>query len=75
MLKLFYTERRICLNRNKADSLLGNCSASPSVRRLARELGVEINYVRGSGQAGRITEDDLKLHVKSKMTSAAGNNF
>jgi pyruvate dehydrogenase E2 component (dihydrolipoamide acetyltransferase) len=49
--------------------------ASPSVRRLARELGVEINYVRGSGQAGRITEDDLKLHVKSKMTSAAGNNF
>lgn len=46
--------------------------ASPSVRRLARELGVEIDEVTGSGQSGRILESDVKNHVKSKLTSTAG---
>lgn len=43
--------------------------ATPSVRRLARELGVEIDRVSGSGQGGRIMEEDVKNFVKSKMTS------
>lgn len=41
--------------------------ASPSVRRLARELGVEITSVSGSGRGGRITEDDVKAFVKEAM--------
>ncbi|MEN1727821.1 MAG: dihydrolipoyllysine-residue acetyltransferase [Pseudomonadota bacterium] len=42
--------------------------ASPSVRRLARELGVVLDGVQGSGRKGRISEDDLKAHVKGRMS-------
>ena len=45
--------------------------AAPSVRRLARELGVDIRQVTGSGEAGRISVDDLQAYVKGVMTSAA----
>jgi len=41
--------------------------ASPSVRRLARELGVEINLVSGSGKDGRISDEDVKNFVKASM--------
>ena len=43
--------------------------ASPSVRKFARELGVELTAVRGSGPKGRITEDDVRSHVKGVMAS------
>jgi pyruvate dehydrogenase E2 component (dihydrolipoamide acetyltransferase) len=43
--------------------------ASPAVRKLARELGVDLGGVSGSGRKGRITEDDLKGHVKQAMES------
>jgi pyruvate dehydrogenase E2 component (dihydrolipoamide acetyltransferase) len=39
------------------------------VRQFARELGVDLGRVRGSGQKGRITEDDVKAFVKSVMTA------
>ena len=42
--------------------------AAPSVRRLARELGADINKIKGSGPGGRISADDVKQHVKSVMT-------
>jgi pyruvate dehydrogenase E2 component (dihydrolipoamide acetyltransferase) len=42
----------------------GPAPATPSVRRFARELGVDIYDVRASGPGGRITEDDVKAHVK-----------
>ncbi|MBS1517180.1 MAG: 2-oxo acid dehydrogenase subunit E2 [Bacteroidetes bacterium] len=48
--------------------------ASPSVRRLARELGVEINSVTGSGKGGRITEDDVKVFVKNSMSNHNSGN-
>ena len=38
--------------------------AAPSVRRLARELGVDIKQVRGSGPEGRISIEDVKNHVQ-----------
>ena len=44
--------------------------AAPHVRRLARELGVEIHDVKGSGPGGRISEDDVKNHSKTLLTSA-----
>lgn len=42
----------------------GAAPAAPSVRKLARELGVNINKVTGSGPAGRISMDDIKAYVK-----------
>jgi pyruvate dehydrogenase E2 component (dihydrolipoamide acetyltransferase) len=45
--------------------------ASPSVRRFARELGVELGRVKGTGRKERITEDDVKAFVKSLMGGAA----
>ncbi len=39
--------------------------AAPHVRRLAREIGVEIRSVQGSGPGGRISEDDVKLCAKN----------
>ncbi len=45
--------------------------ASPSVRRLAREIGVDIYNVQGTGPSGRISEADVKNHAKSVITAAA----
>lgn len=45
--------------------------ATPSVRRLARELGVEIDEVTGSGPGGRISEEDVKAYVKAMLTRPA----
>jgi pyruvate dehydrogenase E2 component (dihydrolipoamide acetyltransferase) len=42
--------------------------AAPSVRRLARELGVDINQVPGTGPGGRISQDDVKAYVKKLNT-------
>lgn len=41
--------------------------AGPSVRKFARELGVDLSRVTGSGRKGRITEDDVKAFVKAVM--------
>ena len=46
--------------------------AAPSVRRTARELGVEISEVQGTGPDGRISVEDVKAHVKRLVTSGAG---
>ena len=53
--------------------------ASPSVRRLAREIGVDVNEVQGTGPGGRITDDDVKEHARrilsSVPTTPAGSGF
>ena len=46
--------------------------AAPSVRRTARELGVDVADVKGTGPNGRISIDDVKEHVKRLVTSGAG---
>lgn len=43
--------------------------ASPSVRRLAREVGVDINAVQGTGPAGRISQEDVKEHARRILSS------
>jgi pyruvate dehydrogenase E2 component (dihydrolipoamide acetyltransferase) len=45
--------------------------AAPHVRRLAREIGVDIYDVKGTGPGGRISEDDVKACAKSLLTSVA----
>ncbi len=42
--------------------------ASPSVRKLARELGVNLARVKGSGSKNRILHDDVKVYVKAILT-------
>jgi pyruvate dehydrogenase E2 component (dihydrolipoamide acetyltransferase) len=46
------------------EALRVSAPAAPSVRRLARELGVDINQVPGSGPGGRISKEDVKNHVR-----------
>lgn len=46
--------------------------ASPSVRKLARELGVDLGRVTGTAAKGRVTADDVKAYVKDVMTGAIG---
>ena len=42
-------------------------SASPKVRKFARELGVDIQQVKGSQREGRVIEDDIKLFLSKKL--------
>ena len=42
-------------------------SASPKVRKFARELGVDINNVKGTERLGRVVEKDLKDFVSSRI--------
>ena len=46
--------------------------ASPSVRKFARELGADLGKITGTGVKGRITQDDVKAHVK-RLLQAAGS--
>ena len=44
--------------------------ASPSVRKFARELGVDLAQVKGTGEKSRITQDDVRKYVKATLTAA-----
>ncbi|MFC2103446.1 2-oxo acid dehydrogenase subunit E2 [Bacteroidota bacterium] len=53
----------------------GSAPAAPSVRRIAREIGVDINEVKGTGPGGRISMDDVKAHSKKLHQDRKGNGF
>lgn len=46
--------------------------AAPSVRRVARELGIDVHDVTGSGPSGRISAEDVRNHARSLITGLAG---
>ncbi len=50
----------------------GKAHASPSVRKFARELGVDVAKVAGSGPKGRILHEDVQNYVKGVMAQTAG---
>lgn len=52
----------------------GRIHASPSVRRFARELGVDLSLVYGSGRKGRILKEDVKAFTKSVLSADGGLN-
>ena len=58
------------IDQNKASDI---SSASPKVRKFARELGVDINQVKGSERKGRVIESDIKLFVASKSKNISVN--
>lgn len=47
----------------------GDVYAGPAVRRLAREMGIDLTRVSGSGPKGRVQKDDVKTFVKDLMSS------
>ncbi len=49
--------------------------ASPSVRRFARELGVDLLCLKGSGNKGRITRDDVQNHIKQRLSGGCGDEL
>ena len=60
------------LYSTKEDSgLADNVFASPGVRRLARELGINLQTIKGSGTKGRITKDDLYGYIKLQMAMSS----
>ena len=66
------------VKQQAAPSTSGEYHASPSVRRFARELGVDLSKVTGSNRKNRISKDDVKVFVKgvisnkAPMTAASG---
>ena len=48
-----------------------NAFASPGVRRLARELNINLSHIKGNGPKGRITKDDLHHYIKIQMTMSS----
>ena len=68
-------EKTLTANKSETDHkeeiLLSSGSdyhASPTIRKLARELGVNLSEINGSGKKGRILEEDLKSFVKKLVT-------
>ena len=55
----------------KDDQKKDNVFASPGVRRLARELDINLALIKGNGPKGRITKDDLHHYIKIQMTMSS----
>jgi pyruvate dehydrogenase E2 component (dihydrolipoamide acetyltransferase) len=55
-----------------SDIPAGKAHASPAIRRFARELGVQIAQVKGSGEKGRVTRDDVQSFVKAALAQPRG---
>ena len=70
-------KKEIRENKETGDIIIKDAStktsASPKVRKFARELGIDINKVSGSERQGRVTESDVKLFVASKSNKSFKN--
>ena len=53
-------------------SIGGKIFASPGVRRLARELSINLQHITASGDKGRITKEDLNNYIKIQMSNQLG---
>ncbi|MGP6155940.1 MAG: dihydrolipoyllysine-residue acetyltransferase [Vulcanimicrobiaceae bacterium] len=68
------TARTEIPSAEKPPPAIGPVHASPGIRRFARELGVDLNRVRGSGPNGRVTRDDVQAFVKRTLTEGPATN-
>ena len=68
--KIETKSQKISTDQNKVFNI---SSASPKVRKFARELGVDINQVAGSERKGRVIESDVKSFVASKSNNLINN--
>jgi len=58
----------------KLDTPSTKIYASPSVRRIAREFGVDLAFVKGSARKNRIIKDDIKAYVKEQLSNPKGQS-
>ena len=56
----------------QASATANNVFASPSVRRLSRELGINLQTIKGTGEKGRITKEDLNGYIKMQILLSSG---
>ena len=56
-----------------APTSVGGTFASPGVRRLARELNINLETINGSGPKGRVTKDDLNGYIRLQMAISSGS--
>jgi len=63
------TRRPAPVPASDTDVKLTVAHASPSIRKFARELGVDISLVSGSGNKGRVLKEDVQNYVKASLTS------
>jgi pyruvate dehydrogenase E2 component (dihydrolipoamide acetyltransferase) len=57
----------------RKETATGDIHASPGVRRLARELGIELTKISGTGRKNRIQKEDLLAHIKHAMRGGQGS--
>jgi pyruvate dehydrogenase E2 component (dihydrolipoamide acetyltransferase) len=62
-------QQRAPIHARPTDAPRKTAHASPGVRRFARELGVDLGFVDGSGPKGRITKEDVQAFVKRSLSS------
>ena len=52
-----------------------NSHASPSIRKFARELGVDLKFVKGSGPKNRVLQDDVQAYVKGELAKPRSDSM
>ena len=57
------------LNEQQVNARLTDIYAGPAVRKLSRQLGVDVSQIEGSGSKGRVSKDDIFAFVKQRMQS------
>ncbi|NCF43565.1 MAG: dihydrolipoamide acetyltransferase [Proteobacteria bacterium] len=65
------SEQAPIAQQHTGDTAGSSVYAGPATRRLAREIGVPLSQVTGSGNRGRITKDDVKAWAKARMNQAS----
>jgi pyruvate dehydrogenase E2 component (dihydrolipoamide acetyltransferase) len=58
-------------DKQEAEPSTGRAQATPPVRKMARDLGVDIDTVRGTGPGGRVTREDVQSAAKAPAKPAA----
>ncbi len=62
-------------NKTLDDVVTTKAHAGPSVRRFARELGVNLNLITGSGPKQRILKEDVQAYVKAELSKGQGDDY
>ncbi len=60
-------------NGSSISSTFSKAHASPSIRRFARELGVNLDLITGSGPKHRVLKEDVQAYVKTELSKARSN--
>jgi len=66
----FPSHEKLNMLKTSSSSLGGKLKpSSPNIRKFVRELGADIAEIEGSERAGRITKEDVKIHIKNKLSN------